>query len=90
MRVSVDDRLVGNVFACRWEWDKKTVCWITQLVVHQDYRERGLATMLLSQLRQRDDDVYGIMSSHPAACLAAARAFGSDWIYTYIGSGNKR
>ena len=31
----------------------------------------------MDQLRQDDDTIYGIMSSHPAACLAAARAFGS-------------
>ncbi|KAF1938204.1 hypothetical protein EJ02DRAFT_474319 [Clathrospora elynae] len=31
---------------------------------------------LLTQTRQQDDDIYGIMSSHPAACLAAAKAFG--------------
>lgn len=70
-------RLVGNVFACRWAYDGKTVCWITQLVVHEDYRERGLATGLLNQLRHDGDDICGIVSSHPAACLAAAKAFGS-------------
>jgi hypothetical protein len=32
---------------------------------------------LLNQLRQNNDNIYGLMSSHPAACLAAARAFGS-------------
>ena len=32
---------------------------------------------LLNQLRHYDDDIYGLMSSHPAACLAAAKAFGS-------------
>lgn len=73
----MNGRLVGNVFACRWAYDGKTVCWITQLVVHEDYRERGLATGLLNQLRHDDDDIYSIMSSHPAACLAAAKAFGS-------------
>jgi hypothetical protein len=31
----------------------------------------------LNQLRQDDDAIYGLMSSHPAACLAAAKAFGS-------------
>lgn len=77
VRVSVDDRLAGNAFACRWSYKDKTVCWITQLVVHSDFRERGLATGLLNQLRQ-DDSIYGLMSSHPAACLAAAKAFGSS------------
>lgn len=77
VRVTVDDTLAGNAFACRWSYGDKTVCWVTQLVVHQDYRERGLATGLLTFLKHHDDDIYGIMSSHPAACLAAAKAFAS-------------
>ena len=49
---------------------------MTQMVVHRDYRERGLASCLLRSLRlDADDDVYGIMSSHPAACMTAASAF---------------
>ena len=60
------------------------MCWVTQLVVHKDYRERGPATGLLSQLRQ-DDDAYGVMSSHPAACLAAAKAFSRKRISLTIG-----
>lgn len=77
VRVTVEDRLVGNAFACRWSYKDKTVCWVTQLVVHSDFRERGLAVGLLNLLRQDDDAIYGLMSSHPAACLAAAKAFGS-------------
>lgn len=51
---------------------------MTQLVVHRDYRERGLASGLLRSLRlDADDDMYGIMSSHPAACMTAASAFGA-------------
>jgi GNAT superfamily N-acetyltransferase len=77
VRVSVNGKLAGNAFACRWSVESRTVCWITQLVVHRDYRERGLATGLLNEVKLNGDDVYGIMSSHPAACLAAAKAFGS-------------
>lgn len=77
VRVAVDDRLAGNAFACRWSYQDKIVCWVTQLVVHNDFRERGLAVGLLNQLRLDNDSVYGLMSSHPAACLAAAKAFGS-------------
>ncbi|KAF2191260.1 hypothetical protein K469DRAFT_720250 [Zopfia rhizophila CBS 207.26] len=78
VRVSVNGYLAGNAFACRWNLNGKTVCWITQLVVHRDYRERGLAVGLLNELKQDGDDVYGVISSHPAACLAAAKAFGSS------------
>lgn len=77
VKVTVEDHLAGNAFACRWKVKDKTVCWITQLVVHGDYRERGLAVGLLNCLRRDDDNIYGLMSSHPAACLAAAKAFGS-------------
>lgn len=77
VRVIADGKFAGNAFACRWSYDGKTVCWVTQLVVDQKYRERGLATGLLNLLRSHDDDIYGIMSSHPAACLAAAKAFAS-------------
>ena len=80
----MDGNLAGNVFACRWMYHNKTVCWVTQLVVHQDYREHGLATGLLNQLRHYDDDIYGLMSSHPAACLAAARSFGSKRIFVLV------
>ncbi|TLD19497.1 hypothetical protein E2P81_ATG07114 [Venturia nashicola] len=77
VRVTVNGHLAGNAFACRWSVDGRTICWITQLVVHQDYRERGLATGLLDEIRLDGDDVYGVMSSHPAACLAASRAYKS-------------
>jgi hypothetical protein len=73
----VHGKLAGNAFACRWTVDGKTVCWITQLVVHGDYRERGIASGLLKRIEQDGDHAYGVMSSHPAACLAAAKAFGS-------------
>lgn len=74
VKVTVDDRLAGNAFACHWGCEGTNVC----LVVHRDFWERGLATGRLVQLRQDDDAIYGIMSSHPAACLAAATACGSS------------
>ena len=83
VRVTIEDRLAGNAFACRWKYKGNIVCWVTQLVVHSDFRERGLAASLLNQLRQDDDTVYGLMSSHPAACLAAAKAFGSEGTLGY-------
>ncbi|KAI1075300.1 hypothetical protein F5B20DRAFT_395395 [Whalleya microplaca] len=77
VRVVVDGNLAGNAIACRWNYDGKTICWITQLVVGKDYRERGLATGMLRSLRIAADDMYGIITSHPAACLAAASTFGT-------------
>ncbi|OQE27068.1 hypothetical protein PENFLA_c006G06852 [Penicillium flavigenum] len=77
--VTVDGYLAGNAFACRWNCDGMTVSWVTQLVVGKDYRHNGLATGLLRSLRKTTDDIYGIMSSHPAAWLAAAKSFGSKY-----------
>jgi hypothetical protein len=79
VRVFLEEKLVGHVFAAQWTAETgETVCWVTQLVVHADHRERGLATALLMHLKENGNcDVYGIMSSHPAACKAAATAFGS-------------
>ncbi|KAL2024559.1 hypothetical protein VTK56DRAFT_7602 [Thermocarpiscus australiensis] len=72
--VHVDGILAGNAFACRWNYQGRQVCWITQLVVHREYRRRRLATRLLEKLRDVDDEIFGIMSSHPAACIAASKA----------------
>ncbi|KAK0655420.1 hypothetical protein B0T16DRAFT_317604 [Cercophora newfieldiana] len=72
--VKVDDVLAGNAFACRWNYKGRQVCWVTQLVVHHEFRERRLATGLLAKLRRVEDEIFGIMSSHPAACMALSKA----------------
>lgn len=76
VRVLVNGDMAGNALACRWQVGEKTVCWVTQLVVNKQYRERGLAQGLLRSLKMDSDDIFGIMTSHPAACLAAAKSFG--------------
>ena len=76
VRVKHNSEVVGHALAGRWTAeDGRMVCWVTQLVVKEGYRERGLATGLLRHLSEGSDDVYGIMSSHPATCLAAISAF---------------
>lgn len=76
VRATINDVLVGQAFISRWHIANMKVCWVTQLVVHKDHRERGLATELLSAAKREGDDAYGIMSSQPAACLAAMRGLG--------------
>ncbi|OQD70417.1 hypothetical protein PENDEC_c023G01060 [Penicillium decumbens] len=76
IRMLIDGNLVGNAFACRWKCKSRTNCWISQLVVDRHHRRKGLASILLRALARDSDDIYGIMSSHPAACLAAAKAYG--------------
>jgi len=69
-----DDLLVGHVFATTWDYDGGKVCWVTQLVVRSDYRQRGLATVLLGCLLRHEHTAFGLASSHPAACLALCKA----------------
>lgn len=77
VKVTVDGKFAGNVFACRWGYANKTIWWVTQLVVHRCYRQRGLATGLLACLKSNvTSDIYGIMSSHPASIMATASTFG--------------
>ena len=45
-----------RIFAYRWTYNGKTVCWVSQLVVHSDCRQRELAVCLLNQLRQDGDE----------------------------------
>ncbi|EFQ88892.1 hypothetical protein PTT_15032 [Pyrenophora teres f. teres 0-1] len=79
-RVTIGTQLAGNVFACRWVLeDGRSICWITQLVVHSGFRRRGLAARLVAEVAGQDG-VCGIMSSHPAACLGVARAFGGGCV----------
>jgi GNAT superfamily N-acetyltransferase len=80
VRAMSGDVLAGNVFACRWVHDGRQVCWITQLVVKEDFRGEGIATSLLRKLREGhpDDRGFGLLSSHPAAVRAALRAFGRE------------
>lgn len=75
--VLLDGTLAGNAFVCRWKHGGQTICWITQLVVHKEYRERGLACGLLANLKKDTDDIFGVISSHPAACMATASSYGS-------------
>ncbi|RSL41870.1 hypothetical protein CEP54_015683 [Fusarium duplospermum] len=77
-RALSEGRLVGHAITCRWDWGGRRVCWVTQLVVHKEFRNQGIATTLLRLSRVESDDVYGILSSHPFACMAAATSFGDS------------
>lgn len=77
--IHVDDNLRGHAFASRWTYRGRQVCWVTQLVVYRDFRQRRLATHLLGKLRKRDDEIFGIMSSHPAALMAISKACGCEY-----------
>lgn len=84
VRVTLDGNLAGNAFYRCWKYNDQSVCWVTQLLVDRNYRERGFASGLLRALQSEADDIYGIMSSHPVACLAAASSFGSKYNFPTI------
>ncbi|TFK80482.1 hypothetical protein K466DRAFT_667644 [Polyporus arcularius HHB13444] len=72
----INNTLVGQAFATTWAFDGGRVCWVTQLVVSSEHRQRNIATMLLLQLASNRPDctAMGLASSHPAACLALTKA----------------
>lgn len=49
------------------------ICWVTQVVVHQNFRGLGIATRLLNKIKTDGDAVFGMISSHPAALMALSR-----------------
>jgi len=76
VRATVNGGLVGNVFACEWQYQDRPVLWITQLVVHSRFRGKGIAKTMLNKLRQTHIWGYGIASSHAHAIMAASAALG--------------
>jgi hypothetical protein len=54
---------------------ESNVCWVTQLVVSSEHRERVIATTLLHLLPGPDVKcaAFGLASSHPAACAALSK-----------------
>lgn len=68
--------LVGYAFAVRVTVRKRRVAtWVTQLVVHSDYQNRGVAkTMLNSIWGFSDHYAWGIASANPYAIRALEKA----------------
>lgn len=79
VRVTVDGKLAGHVICSRWRFKSQTICWVTQLVVSREFRERKLAYGLLDMLKSDEDDVYGVASSHAAGCITLANVFGNGF-----------
>jgi hypothetical protein len=71
---------VGHAFFATFTTsDGKTIRWITQLVVHADFRRRGIAIGLITTASpdRRNLFALGLVSSHPAAVRALEGAAGS-------------
>jgi GNAT superfamily N-acetyltransferase len=75
-----DGSPVGHAFfATFMTGDGKAIRWITQLVVHADFRRRGIAIGLITTASpdRRNLFALGLVSSHPAAVRALEGAAGS-------------
>ncbi|KZV95722.1 hypothetical protein EXIGLDRAFT_671862 [Exidia glandulosa HHB12029] len=74
------DVLVGHAFATCWNFEAaKSVCWVTQLVVHTEFRRQRVASFMLNMLKHDafpDVVAFGLASSHPAACMTLATLSG--------------
>jgi len=67
-----DEELIGYVLICRKKIkDFGVLSWVTQLVVHENYRKIGVAKRLLTQAwSQTNDGAWGILSVNPYAIRA--------------------
>ncbi|KZV99496.1 hypothetical protein EXIGLDRAFT_831438 [Exidia glandulosa HHB12029] len=76
------DVLVGHAFATCWNFEAglgQSICWVTQLVVHTEFRRRRVASFMLNMLKHDafpNAVAFGLASSHPAACMALASLSG--------------
>ncbi|KAF7933960.1 uncharacterized protein EAE98_003669 [Botrytis deweyae] len=75
VRLLIDAKLVGNVFATRWQHKNLSILWITQLCVDSKDRNQGMAKRMLRHLGG-EERMVGILSSHPFALMAVLRVWG--------------
>jgi hypothetical protein len=75
-----DDIIVGYIVYTRfyYEIESKYVNWITQLCIHKNHRNHGIATSLCRHVHNSKDFACGIVSSHPYAIKALEKATGKQ------------
>jgi len=70
-----NSKIVGYAIALRKKDKNKTITWITQLVVHTDYRNKKIASDLLQDIWGVSKDyAWGLVSANPYAVRALERA----------------
>ena len=74
-----DNKLIGYSIAIKKSKNKTNnkyiISWVTQLVVHEDFRQQGIGkTLLFSFWGFSNDYAWGIMSSNPYAIRALEKA----------------
>lgn len=73
----LDDILVGHAFYSKFVDNiLGKVCWITQLVVDSNIRNRGVAKNLLNISFDPDCRICGLVTSHPFAIRSLEKATG--------------
>lgn len=83
----LDKKLVGHAFYCKYNIASGDspkgnneiigkICWITQLVVDSQIRNRGIAKNLINILFDPDSKVCGMVTSHPYAVRSLEKATG--------------
>jgi len=77
-RVYCGNDLCGYAFAASWHYPGiGEICWVTQLVTSSKYRCLGVASRNLMQLHNQKFVMYGLVSSHIAACITLAKCLGT-------------
>lgn len=70
-----DGRLIGYAMAIWARSSEYTISWVTQLVVHEDYRHQGIATTLLGAVWGHSNHLaWGIVSANPYAIRVLEKA----------------
>ena len=61
--------LIGYVIYRKYNHPIGRICWISQLLIHPEYRNKGFAKHLITKV-SRDCDIIGIASSNPYSIKA--------------------
>ncbi len=72
-------KVIGHIRCRCFLWKSHKVIWITQMVVHSDYRKIGVCKSLIETLlnfSQMECDIIGIISSNPYSLKACERVLG--------------
>ncbi len=89
---TLGEKVIGYAVAIRVKSkDFGTISWVTQLVVHSDYRNKGIAkNILFSIWCFSSDTAWGIVSSNPYAIRALEKATRRRAIPSRIKRNSKR
>jgi hypothetical protein len=76
------DILIGYVIYRTYKHPLGRICWITQLLIHPDYRNKGYAKHLIKKV-SKDCDILGIASSNPYSIKAVQSVANTKYNYDF-------